>query len=73
MKLKDLLDLIRPDQQFNIFDEVNYVYLHQNIFKKDCNNRFYSYEVVEIMTNINDYGYPIIEINVAGTICNIDW
>lgn len=66
MKLRSLLKLIRSDETLNIYDVINNVYLHKDIFKEECDDKYNTYKVVAIMTNTNDSGNSvIIEIDVA--------
>ena len=66
MKLKSLLKLIRSNEEFNIYDVVNNVYLHKGIFKEECDDKYKSYKVAAIMTTTNDSADSvIIEIDVA--------
>lgn len=66
MKLQSLLKLIRSDEALNIYDVINNVYLHKDIFKEECDDKYNTYKVIAIMTNTNDTGNSIIiEIDVA--------
>jgi hypothetical protein len=67
MKLQSLLKLIKSNEQLNIYDVINNVYLHQNILKEDCDDVYNSYKVIEVETNSITCNYPVIEIGVASS------
>lgn len=65
MTLKNLLKLIKGDEELNIYDVINNTYLHEDIFRKQCDSIYDSYKVIKIMTSRTGMGTPIIEIEVA--------
>ena len=65
MILKSLLKLIKGDEELNIYDVINNTYLHEDIFREQCDDMYGSYKVISIMTSRTGMGTPIIEIEVA--------
>ena len=65
MELQNLLNVIKPDEELNIYDVINNVYLHQDILKEDCSDVYNSYKVITVMTRVSHFGHSMIEIDVA--------
>ena len=65
MKLKEFLELIRTNEEFNLYDPVENEYLQLEIFKENVREEYFGCKVTGVNANFSYGNDAILEIDIV--------